>query len=395
MLMDYVAFGRAYFRATGVLVTVLHHFKPAYSSLAELLDYHSEEQWTEFPLEDSPCFCGLHGDSLYGLVSVKGTDWIYVLGPVFTVPLSKKVLDQTIEMLQIPSDYREKLYEAICQTPITSPGQLVKHLSLLHLTLNGAEISYGVIYRDSKIQLPASPDVNNRINVLENQTLHNSYVYEVTMYQMVREGNVEQLNKFFRDNEDIKLNEGQMALSPLRHAKNLFITTTSRVGFIGAIPGGMDMEKAYQLMDDYIRRCEQLESLEDVTRLQYAMVMDFCRRTGESKRPEKISTDVWQCMNYIRSHVYHPVTLIDLANLLKRSTSYVRKHFQKEVGMTVGEFITHSKLEEAKTLLIYSAKTLAEISYDLCFSSQSYFHQLFKKAYGMTPLQYRRQGQTI
>ena len=393
--MDYVAFGRAYFRATGLLVTVLHHFKPVYSSLAEMLGYQVQGKWLEFPTDASPCLCGLSGDSLYGLVAVTGNDWIFVLGPVFTVPLSSQVLNKTLEMLDIPLDYREKLYECMCQTTITSPGQLAKHLSLLYLTLNGVEISPGIICHDSKVQLPANPDVDYRMKVLENQEIHNSYVYEVTMYQMVREGNVEKLNQFFHDHEDMKINEGHMALSPLRHAKNIFITATSRVGFIGAIPGGMDMEKAYQLMDDYIRRCEQMVNLEDVTRLQYAMVLDFCRRTGESKRPDKISTDVWQCMNYIRSQVYHLVTLEDLATQLGRSTSYVRKHFQKEVGMTVGEFIINSKLEEAKSLLIYSAKTLAEISCDLCFSSQSYFHQLFKKAYGITPMQYRRQGQTI
>ena len=85
----------------------------------------------------------------------------------------------------------------------------------------------------------------------------------------------------------------------------------------------------------------------------------------------------------------------DLANELGRSTSYVRKHFQKDVGMTVGEFVIRSKLEEAKTLLVYSEKTLAEISFDLCFSSQSYFQRLFKKEYGITPAQYRKQGRTI
>lgn len=393
--MDYAAFGRAYFLTTGLLVTVLNKYAPVYSSLSELLDYHAEAQWTEFPLEDSPCFCGLSHNCIFGLVHITGTDWIFVLGPVFTVPLSDEVLKPIMEMLTIPPAYRDKLYEVICQTPITSPSQLAKHLSLLHLTLNGQEISPGIIYHDSKILLPESPDIAHRINVLENETLHNSYVFEVTMYQMIREGSVEQLNKFFRDNEHIRLNEGTMALSPLRHAKNIFITATARAGFIGAIPGGMDMEKAYQLMDDYIRRCEQLETVEEVTRMQYAMAVDFCRRTGESKRPDNIASDVWQCMNYIRSHVYHPVTLEDLANELGRSTSYVRKHFQKDVGMTVGEFITRSKLEEAKTLLVYSEKTLAEISFDLCFSSQSYFQRLFKKEYGITPAQYRKQGRTI
>lgn len=393
--MDYAAFGRAYFKSTGLFVSVTKSEMPVYSSLSDLTGIPAKSIQSNYPLVDSPCFCGLSPNCIYGLVHVEGTDWVFILGPVFAVPLTDTVLDQMMESLQVPYEYRDKLYEALCQTPITSPNHLAKHLSLLHLTLNGKELAPEHIYLDSKVMLPENPDIVHRINVLENETLHNSYVYEVTMYQMVREGSVEQLNRFFRDHEHLQLNEGAMALSPLRHAKNVFITTAAKISFIGAIPGGLDMEKAYQLMDDYIRRCEQLDSVEEVSRLQYAMIVDFCRRTGEAKRPENIPTDIWQCMNYIRSHVYHPVTLEDLANSLGRSTSYVRKHFQKEVGMTVGEFITRSKLEEAKTLLIYSEKSLADISFDLCFSSQSYFQRLFKKEYGITPAHFRKQGRTI
>ena len=51
------------------------------------------------------------------------------------------------------------------------------------------------------------------------------------------------------------------------------------------------------------------------------------------------------------------------------------------------------RLEEAKSLLTYSDKTLSEISTYLCFSSQSYFQNIFKKKYGITPLKYRKQTQ--
>ena len=48
------------------------------------------------------------------------------------------------------------------------------------------------------------------------------------------------------------------------------------------------------------------------------------------------------------------------------------------------------KLEEARSLLIYTDKTISEISEYLCFSTQSYFQNVFKKQYGMTPMQFRK-----
>jgi AraC family transcriptional activator of pobA len=46
-------------------------------------------------------------------------------------------------------------------------------------------------------------------------------------------------------------------------------------------------------------------------------------------------------------------------------------------------------IKEAKNLLLSSENNVAEIAYDLGFESPSYFTRLFKKAVGMTPIQYR------
>ncbi|WP_081674142.1 helix-turn-helix domain-containing protein [Butyrivibrio sp. VCD2006] len=47
-------------------------------------------------------------------------------------------------------------------------------------------------------------------------------------------------------------------------------------------------------------------------------------------------------------------------------------------------------MEEAKSLLHHSDRTISEISEYLCFSSQSYFQNVFKAKYGMTPKEFRQ-----
>ena len=72
---------------------------------------------------------------------------------------------------------------------------------------------------------------------------------------------------------------------------------------------------------------------------------------------------------------------------LERST--LSKKFKREMGFNISSYIMRRKLEEAKSMLNYSDKTVSEISEYLCFSSQSYFQNVFKRKYGMTQKDFR------
>ena len=164
---------------------------------------------------------------------------------------------------------------------------------------------------------------------------------------------------------------------------------------IGAIPGGVDVERAYHLMDMYIQECEQLQTLKEINDLQYQMLFDFCEKAGETHIPSGISADIYACMNYIRSHTNEAICLEDVAAHIDRSTSFIAKKFKSELGFSPGAYISRCKLEEAKSLLTFTEKSLTEISNYLCYSSQAHFQTAFKKKYGITPRQYRNKTQQI
>ena len=393
--MRCVDFCRRYHAATGVHMALLEEDKAVWSSIADLLDLPLQDGWPAWYGEQNPVFCSIPPHTLYGIVRLQETGQRVVLGPVFSTAVTDSLLQQLTEALRIPQDRRWDLRQVLNAAPLMNSLQLARHLSLVHLILNGEDIPYDRLYSGAQILTPDDADLRRRIDRLERGELHNAYYFEVEMYQKVREGNPEQLGRFFQEHAQIRMAEGRMADDPLRQAKNVFLSVLFRTGFIGAIPGGLDVEKTYQLMDYYSREAERLTSVEAVANLQYAMVMDFCQRTGAAQRPEDISSDVWHCMNYIRSHVYEPITVADIASDVHRSVSYVTKKFRRELNTHMTAYINRCKLEEAQTLLIYSEKTLAEISHDLCFSTQSYFQNLFKREYGMTPSQFRRQARTI
>lgn len=86
------------------------------------------------------------------------------------------------------------------------------------------------------------------------------------------------------------------------------------------------------------------------------------------------------------------ITVEDVVKQIHCSSSSLMRRFKVETGMKVGDYITKCKIEEARELLVYGERSLAEISAYPGYSSQSYFQNVFKKQYGITSMQYRKQN---
>jgi AraC-like DNA-binding protein len=63
---------------------------------------------------------------------------------------------------------------------------------------------------------------------------------------------------------------------------------------------------------------------------------------------------------------------------------------KKMTGKTPGQHIRNMQLVEAKRLLAYTEKTVAEIAYELGFKDAAYFGRFFKRELGCTPGEFRK-----
>jgi AraC family transcriptional regulator, transcriptional activator of pobA len=63
---------------------------------------------------------------------------------------------------------------------------------------------------------------------------------------------------------------------------------------------------------------------------------------------------------------------------------------QQILQQSVSEIIETRKLIEAKNLLIYTDKTIAEIGFELGYNEKAYFTNVFKKKSGQTPSDFRK-----
>ena len=79
----------------------------------------------------------------------------------------------------------------------------------------------------------------------------------------------------------------------------------------------------------------------------------------------------------------------ELSSLLGLSSSQTLRKVKAETGKSVTQYIRELRLEKAAKLLKKTDHTIAEISYQVGFSSASYFNKTFSKYYGIAPGEYK------
>ena len=96
-------------------------------------------------------------------------------------------------------------------------------------------------------------------------------------------------------------------------------------------------------------------------------------------------------VDYIDAHLRCAPTLSDMGLLAALSPSHFAKKFRHSSSLSLQRFINRRRILASIALLQANSNTLAGISHDLGFSSQSHFTRLFSELSGMTPAKYRKQ----
>ncbi len=160
-----------------------------------------------------------------------------------------------------------------------------------------------------------------------------------------------------------------------------------------AMRGGLDCYEAYNLSDLYMQHVAQAKTLEEMLEIYLSVADDYSSRVRNTKEQQRIrGSIVERVKNYVAHKRNEKFTIEQMANDLHVSRSHLSRQFARQEGITIRQYITRVRLEAAANMLRYSDASLSEISDYLCFHSQSYFGEQFKKQYKLTPLEYRRQN---
>lgn len=96
-------------------------------------------------------------------------------------------------------------------------------------------------------------------------------------------------------------------------------------------------------------------------------------------------------MNYIDTHIYTMESLSELCDATDYSYGYLSALFKKTTAETLSSYYNKRKSDAARLLLKENRLTVTEISETLGYSSLYAFSKAFKKQFGVSPRNYRKQ----
>lgn len=94
--------------------------------------------------------------------------------------------------------------------------------------------------------------------------------------------------------------------------------------------------------------------------------------------------------NHLKLNHSDSITSKDICKQFHCSRSYMSREFNRHTGMSIREYLTKLRIDDAKSMLVNSNLNITEIALAVGFGDSNYFSSLFKKITGASPSEYRR-----
>lgn len=100
-------------------------------------------------------------------------------------------------------------------------------------------------------------------------------------------------------------------------------------------------------------------------------------------------------VSYVQDHYQERIALQEIAAAGAVGQSKCCKLFRHYLDLTPNAYLNQCRLDHSRELLLDSTQSMSEIAGAVGYGGASYFTESFRRWYGLTPSEYRRQGGSL
>ncbi|OOM77891.1 2-isopropylmalate synthase [Clostridium sp. BL-8] len=127
---------------------------------------------------------------------------------------------------------------------------------------------------------------------------------------------------------------------------------------------------------------------DDIINSSIAALAVAVNQLEEIKKLKRSDERMTEILSYVRSH-YKTITLEKLSEKFFLSKPYLSKYIKESTNSTFGDIVKQIRMDKAKNLLKGSGMRVENVAEQVGYENVEHFIRLFKKAYGITPVEFR------
>ncbi len=150
-----------------------------------------------------------------------------------------------------------------------------------------------------------------------------------------------------------------------------------------------DGQAIYPLLQEIIAECQDQQDFLYLNLLCNRLLIQVARQAKKNPATEHVQA----VKDYIRDHYQKIQCVEEIAAAVGLHKTYLQRIFKEEVHCTIWQYLTRVRMQQATLLLHASDICIGEIDQHVGIHSRQNFYLLFRKEYGMSPKQYRKEAQ--
>jgi two-component system response regulator YesN len=132
---------------------------------------------------------------------------------------------------------------------------------------------------------------------------------------------------------------------------------------------------------------------DEACRALSSLLESYIRMLAEEqkKQPSNKTTPLIDNVKaYVGENLECSVSLSDAARLFHYHEQYLGRLFKRETGMRFSDYINAQRVKKAATYL-EREENVIRAAYQVGFHNVTYFNRVFKRHFGMTPTEYKKE----
>lgn len=152
--------------------------------------------------------------------------------------------------------------------------------------------------------------------------------------------------------------------------------------------------KLYEMLDEYNQYDKYSDTLlKDMLFHLLTMLLKYEKlpEIQENITLKSENESIFKALLYIDNHFFDSPSMEEVASHVGLSTSHFSRLFKQVTGKNYSEYLITFKLQACRNELVLTNHSIQEIADSLGMCNGNYLSNLFKKAYGISPREYRKQ----